>query len=75
MTEHLPDRATWGCATCHGSWPCPAAREQLLAEGSPIAVAVYMAAQMDQAIAALPAARPAALYTRFLAWTRPPGAP
>ncbi len=74
MTEHLPDRATWDCAVCRGSWPCPAAREELLAEDSPLALAVYMASQMDSAIAALPAARPPELYDRFLAWTRPPGA-
>jgi hypothetical protein len=71
MTDHLPDRATWDCGACHGSWPCPTARQELIGEQDPRTLARLMATEMERAIAVLPRATPGALHERFLAWTRP----
>jgi hypothetical protein len=75
MTEHLADRTTWDCRAGCGEWPCRAARTELAGQQDSRTLAIYMAAQMDAAIAALPAARPPQLHERFLAWTRPGWAP
>ena len=74
MTAHQPDPTTWDCRAGCGEWPCRTARSELSGEQDPATLAMYMAAQMDAAIRALPAARPPQLHERFLAWTRPPWA-
>lgn len=67
---HVPNRPTWECRACLQPWPCPPARDALLAEGDATALSVYMAAQMAEAAQDLPAALPGALFDRFLLWTK-----
>jgi hypothetical protein len=71
--EHLHGRPSWDCRTCGHPWPCANAKAGLTAEfrGFPSVLAIYMAAQMHDALMDLTAhgaAAPPDLYERFLAW-------
>jgi hypothetical protein len=73
QTEHLHGRPTWACRTCGHPWPCANAKASLAAEfrGFPSVLAIYMTAQMHDALLDLTApgaAPPSDLYDRFLAW-------
>ncbi len=70
---HSGERPTWDCESCGQPWPCANAKEQLLQEfhGYPSVLAVYMSAQMCEAVLDLTAhgaEPPADLYERFLSW-------
>jgi hypothetical protein len=71
--EHLYDRPSWDCRTCGDPWPCANAKASLAAEfqGFPSVLAIYLTAQMHDALIDLTvngAAAPSDLYERFLAW-------
>ena len=73
QTEHLHGRPTWDCRTCGGPWPCANAKTGLATEFQrfPSVLAIYMAAQMHDALLDLTACGappPPDLYERFLAW-------
>jgi hypothetical protein len=73
--EHTPHRPDWLCRTCGQEWPCAPAKVQLGEQYAPrrrIELALYMAAQLQDALAELPDPGPsrAELQTRFMAWTR-----
>lgn len=70
--EHLPCRPSWDCLACGQSWPCAPAREHLASTHTRTWLAIYAAAQMQDATVDLPTATPAQLYERFLSWTRTP---
>ncbi|MEU7928606.1 hypothetical protein [Micromonospora sp. NPDC049801] len=71
---HHPMRPAWLCGNCAAPWPCPPAQLHLATEfhGHSIALAFYLAANMQDAVAdryALgldPDLR--ALHARFLGW-------
>ena len=71
--EHLNGRPSWDCQACGQAWPCANAKIDLTAEfsGFPSVLAIYMTAQMHDALldmTAHGAAPPPDLYERFLAW-------
>jgi hypothetical protein len=73
QTEHLHGRPTWECRTCGDPWPCANAKAALAAEfrGFPSVLAIYMTAQLHDALRDLTAngaEAPPDLYDRFLAW-------
>ena len=75
QTEHLHGRPSWGCRACGHPWPCANAKANLSSEFRrfPSVLAIYMTAQMHDALLDLTAhggATPADLYQRFLAWIR-----
>ncbi|MGI5213985.1 hypothetical protein [Plantactinospora sp. CA-290183] len=79
IDPHTPRRPLWLCRTCAVDWPCLAARSLLSVDfvTDPTGLAVYLAAQLQDALADLtalnpdPGPDPAALHARFLAWVRP----
>lgn len=76
-TEHLHCRPRWDCRACALPWPCANAKADLLEEfrAFPSVLAIYMSAQMHEAMIDLTAhgeAAPPDLYERFLAWARDP---
>jgi hypothetical protein len=76
-TEHLRGCPGWDCRACAAPWPCADARAGLLAEfrAFPSGLAVYMAAQMQEALYELASnggPLPPDFYERFLAWVRHP---
>lgn len=70
--EHVPSSPTWNCQDCGREWPCPPARERLLAE-SPTGtwLRMYMWLQMEQAAPELRHLTPVAMFERFLKWAWP----
>jgi hypothetical protein len=71
--DHAGDRPSWDCEACAQPWPCANAKTTLLQEfrGFPSVLAVYMSAQMCEAILDLTAhgtEPPNDLYERFLSW-------
>jgi hypothetical protein len=73
QTEHLHGRPSWDCRVCGHPWPCANAKAGLAAEfrGLPSVLAIYMTAQMHDALVDLTAhgaTAPPDLYERFLAW-------
>lgn len=73
QTDHLHDRPGWDCSTCGEPWPCAVAKVGLAMEFQkfPSVLAIYMAAQMNDAALDLTAhgtLPPPDLYERFLAW-------
>lgn len=73
LTEHLYGRPSWDCRICGRPWPCANAKACLAAEfrGLPSVLAIYMSAQMHDALMDLTAhgaEAPSNLYERFLAW-------
>ena len=71
--EHLHGRPSRDCRMCGHPWPCANAKAGLAAEfrGFPSVLAIYMSAQMQDALMDLTAngaAAPPDLYERFLAW-------
>jgi hypothetical protein len=79
IEPHTPQRPIWLCRTCAVAWPCLGARTLLTVDfvADPTGLAVYLAAQLQDAIVDLaalnsnPGPDPAALHGRFLAWVRP----
>jgi hypothetical protein len=72
---HVPECLTWQCAGCADPWPCPAVKRELLAEyadGWPgrLSLSIYLAICMADALPDLAYVPSAALYNRFLGWTR-----
>jgi hypothetical protein len=64
------ERPSWDCRSCGKPWPCDPARERLVAERNQVPLAIYMWANMDEAIADLPVNPPSELLERFLRLTR-----
>lgn len=72
----------WLCRVCAHPWPCGASRLALKAEyrEEPVGLAVYLCAQLHEAVKDLERLRPFdmpdpnALFQRFIGWTmlRPP---
>ncbi|MEV2242149.1 hypothetical protein [Micromonospora sp. NPDC049891] len=81
--SHTPLRPTWCCRTDGQPWPCGEARLLLRVEyehnrtGLPIYLAGLMCEAMRDLYHLNPhdAPTPPALFSRFLAWTRPATAP
>jgi len=76
MTPHRPVRPMWACQCCTLAWPCPQAKQDLVAEfeGRLTYVVYYMSAQLIRYEADL-AERdelpdPKAGYRRFINWAR-----
>ena len=72
---HAPEYPSWDCGACLQPWPCANAKTLLFGEFHefPAVLAVYMSAQMGNAVLDLTAdgsPPPPDLYDRFLAWTR-----
>ena len=72
---HAPEYPSWECGACLQPWPCANAKTLLFGEfhDFPAVLAVYMSAQMGNAVLDLTAdgsPPPPDLYDRFLAWTR-----
>ncbi|GIJ27157.1 hypothetical protein Vqi01_23190 [Micromonospora qiuiae] len=75
---HTPLRPMWCCRADGQPWPCGEARLLLRVEydGNPIGLSIYLAGLMYEAMRDLyhlnphDAPDPAALFTRFLAWSR-----
>jgi hypothetical protein len=65
---HEPARPSWLCLRDGEAWPCHVARAQLTAEHGD-ALAMVLSAQLERAARDMPAAEPAALHARFVAWT------
>ena len=70
---HTPRRPAWECLCCDQTWPCAPAKADLLQEytGVPSNLAIYMGAQMVDALSDMTSHRerpPADLYERFLGW-------
>jgi hypothetical protein len=72
MTDHLPIQHIWLCSTCKEDWPCPTAREDLLAEFADAAVplALYLASCFTECSGDLADAHSGELYRRFFGWLR-----
>lgn len=71
--EHTPHRPDWLCRACGQEWPCAPAKVRLgeqYAHRRRIELALYMAAQLQDALAELPDDAGADLQTRFMAWIR-----
>lgn len=76
---HLPQRPLWLCRTCAHPWPCGRAKLALTRSyaRNPVGLAVYLCAQLHEAVADLYAISPletpdsGTLFTRFIGWTRP----
>jgi len=74
-TEHLHGSPDWDCRACAVPWPCANAKAALLEEfhAFPSVLAIYMSAQMHEALIDLTShgePAPPDLYERFLAWAR-----
>jgi len=73
QTEHFHGRPGWDCRNCGLPWPCARAKALLIQEFQdfPSLLAIYMSAQMHDALNDLTASGeppPLDLYERFLAW-------
>lgn len=77
--EHAPLRPLWICRSCAQPWPCGLARLRLLTEyrDDRVGLHLYLGWALFTAIEDLyklnpqPGPDPAAMYPRFLHWTRP----
>lgn len=69
--EHQPDSATYDCRTCAQKWPCPPAREYLLAttpDSGQLGMRLWD--ELEAAAGVLADEPPGRLFERFLRWTR-----
>lgn len=70
--DHQPNRLFYDCLACGQTWPCAPARRHLAATApSRGYLAMWMAAELGLATSVLAHESPAALFDRFLNWTRP----
>ncbi len=67
--EHVAERPSWDCLSCGKPWPCDPARECLMAEMDRVQLAIYMWANLDEAIPDMPKGLPSELFERFISWT------
>ncbi|GAB3797730.1 hypothetical protein GCM10027605_08290 [Micromonospora zhanjiangensis] len=72
MSTHHPIKPAWTCDGCAGEWPCQSRRRELRAEydHAPVALALYLAAQLVDAAQDLAPVPAGHLHYRFLGWTR-----
>ncbi len=68
--EHLAERPSWDCRTCGSPWPCVPARASLNVAMDRVALAIYMWVSLEEAVQHLSAEPVAALFERFIRWTR-----
>lgn len=71
--NHATQRPSWDCEACLQPWPCANAKELLLEEfsGYPSVLAIYMSAQLCEAMLDLTAHgsdAPPDLFDRFMSW-------
>jgi len=71
--NHTGDRPSWDCVACGQPWPCANAKDLLITEfrGYPSVLAIYMSAQMCEAVLDLTAhgtEPPTDLFDRFMSW-------
>jgi hypothetical protein len=73
VSYHVPQRSNWICRECGKTWPCEEGQAELVAEyaGSPVALAMYLAASLVEATVDLPHALAGELSHRFIGWYRP----
>lgn len=76
MIDHAPDRPSWVCLACGEPWPCVAAQGHLKEALSPVRLAMHMWSQLEEAASEdqFSSQDCAALFDRFIHWTRHPGA-
>lgn len=75
---HLPLRPLWLCRACAAPWPCGPARLALIRgyADNTIGLCIYLCAALHHAVADLyrlnpnDGPDPAALFDRFIGWTR-----
>ncbi|RZU54384.1 hypothetical protein EV385_6335 [Krasilnikovia cinnamomea] len=67
---HTAERPSWDCRACGRPWPCDAAREGLRGEMDPVALAIYMWVNLEEAVRDLPPGPALELFERFIRWTR-----
>lgn len=69
--EHQPDPATYDCRACAQKWPCPPAREYLLATTPDSGqLGMRMWGELEAAARVLADEPPGRLFERFLGWSR-----
>lgn len=70
--DHAPEQPAWTCSSCGKDWPCAPARERLARDyrDDPVALSVYMGAQLGLATFELDTAAVTSLelFDRFVAW-------
>lgn len=68
---HRADPATYDCLSCDKPWPCDPAREYLVTSTPDrVQLATHLGAELERAVGVLRHEPPAALYERFIEWTR-----
>lgn len=67
--QHHPSRPEWTCETCGQVWPCPPARDRLVAESGD-QLPVVMAGYLNQLCADRPDTAAGVGFARMIAWTR-----
>jgi hypothetical protein len=71
--SHSFARPSWTCRDCQQPWPCPQRRTLLLAEAhteSPVAVSLFLAGCLFDALRDQPTGDAGTFYARFLGWLR-----
>lgn len=76
VIDHAPARPSWVCHACGEIWPCVAARGHLKEALSPVRLAMYMWMKLEEAVVEehFSSTDCAALFDRFIHWTRDPSA-
>jgi hypothetical protein len=67
--DHDPIRPSWDCGACGKPWPCGPARDRMIADLDPVALAITMWHSLEEAVLELPGMPPAELFDRFISWT------
>jgi hypothetical protein len=67
--DHEPARPSWDCRSCGKPWPCDPARERMIADLDPVALAITMWHILEDAVLELPGMPPGELFDRFISWT------
>lgn len=70
--DHQPNRPSWLCRSCGKPWPCDPAPERLTVVFHPVVLSILQVQRLYEAAHDIPAASPAELFQRFVAWTRRP---
>nr|MDT0656872.1 hypothetical protein [Micromonospora sp. DSM 115978] len=71
MRAHTPVRPEWNCGGCGDPWPCADGRTELLTEyaAAPLALSLFLASCLVNAMQDLAAHRARHLHSRFLGWS------
>lgn len=68
-SEHVAHRPSWDCLACGKPWPCDPAREELRTEMDLVQLAIYMWANLEEAVGDMPVSM-GDMFDRFISWTR-----